>query len=201
MSGAILRNTVWIIREGFQGVKPGSRFQFERLGYFCVDPESDDERTVFNRTVTLRDTWRRIQKAEKDKAGKAEKAPVKKGSPEVEVSGFQPIGEEISIDDFAKLDLRVGIVREAEAVEGARKLLRLMVDLGEGRLRQIFAGVRSSYKNPESLAGKPVIVVANLKPRKMKFGLSEGMVLTGGETGRFSVATFEGELRPGDRVG
>jgi methionyl-tRNA synthetase len=115
---------------------------------------------------------------------------------------FVPIGEEITIDDFAKVDFRVGLVREASFVEGAKKLIQLQVDVGEGRLRSIFAGIRSAYDDPAVLVGKKVIVVANLKPRKMRFGLSEGMVLAGHdpEETRMGVAIFETELLPGDKV-
>jgi methionyl-tRNA synthetase len=74
------------------------------------------------------------------------------------------------------------------------------VDIGEGRLRQIFAGIRSGYPEPEKLTGKKVIVVANLKPRQMKFGLSEGMILSGGDADRLCAPTFEGDPLPGDKV-
>ncbi|MFH1124419.1 MAG: hypothetical protein V1758_12245 [Pseudomonadota bacterium] len=112
----------------------------------------------------------------------------------------KPIAQEITIQDFSRVDLRVGVIREAGLVEGADKLVRLMVDLGEGRLRQIFAGIRSAYPDPGKLVGKRVIAVANLKPRQMKFGLSEGMILVGVGKNRISIATFEGDLLPGDRV-
>jgi methionyl-tRNA synthetase len=113
-----------------------------------------------------------------------------------------PVGPEITIDDFAKADLRVGVIREGHLVEGADKLIRLMIDLGEGRLRQIFAGIRAAYPEPGKLVGTRVIVVANLKPRQMKWGLSEGMVLaaSGGGKKRLCAATFDGALEPGDRV-
>ena len=77
-----------------------------------------------------------------------------------------------------------------------------MVDLGEEKPRQVFAGIKSHYPKPEKLVGSKVIVVANLKPRKMKFGLSEGMVLaaSGGGKERLCVATFDGDLEPGDTV-
>lgn len=81
----------------------------------------------------------------------------------------------ISIDDFSKVDLRVAKILEAEAVEGADKLLKLKVDLG-GETRQVFSGIKSSYQ-PEQLIGRHVVVVANLAPRKMRFGISEGMIL------------------------
>lgn len=82
----------------------------------------------------------------------------------------------ISIDDFAKLDLRIGLVTACNAVEGSKKLLQLSVDLGEERPRNIFSGIAAHY-TPDQLLGQKVVVVANLAPRKMKFGLSEGMVL------------------------
>ena len=82
----------------------------------------------------------------------------------------------ITINDFSKIDLRVGKIVEANHIEGADKLLQLKIDLGEETERQIFAGIKFSYV-PEALVGRYVVVVANLKPRKMRFGLSEGMVL------------------------
>lgn len=87
----------------------------------------------------------------------------------------------ISIDDFGKIDLRVAKILEAESVEGADKLLKLKVDIGDGT-RQIFAGIKSAYK-AEELIGRHVVVVANLAPRKMRFGVSEGMVLAAGPGG------------------
>ncbi len=92
---------------------------------------------------------------------------------------YEPVGAQISIDDFAKLDLRVARVRHASVVEGADKLLRLTLDLG-GEVRTVFAGIRSAYR-PEDLQGRLVVVVANLAPRTMRFGVSEGMVLAAGE--------------------
>ncbi len=176
---------------------PGTNVQFERLGYFVKDPvDSKPAKLVFNRTVTLRDSWARIEKARKKKPAKGAGKKKKAEKPE----GIAPIGEEITIDDFSKIDLRVGVIREAALVEDARKLIRVMVDLGEGRLRQVFAGIRSAYPEPEKLVGMNVIVVANLKPRKMKFGISEGMILAGGGKKRMTVASFDGELLPGDKV-
>ena len=179
--------------------EPGSRYQFLRQGYFCVDSiDSSADKLVFNRTVTLRDTWAKIEKAQK-KTGipKAAKKPAPLSEKR---DGHKPVAQEITIEDFSKLDLRVAIVREAGLVEGADKLIRLMVDLGEGRLRQVFAGIRSAYPEPEKLVGKKVIIVANLKPRQMKFGLSEGMALAGVGKNRLGIATIEGELLPGDKV-
>jgi methionyl-tRNA synthetase len=90
---------------------------------------------------------------------------------------------ELSIDDFTKVDLRIARIDSAELVEGADKLLRLRVDLGELGQRQIFAGIRSAYE-PAQLVGRLTVVVANLAPRKMRFGLSEGMVLAAGPGGQ-----------------
>ena len=90
---------------------------------------------------------------------------------------------ELSIDDFMKVDLRIARIDSAELVDGADKLLRLGVDLGELGQRQIFAGIRSAYE-PAQLVGRLTVVVANLAPRKMRFGLSEGMVLAAGPGGQ-----------------
>ncbi|MGH8162211.1 MAG: methionine--tRNA ligase, partial [Gammaproteobacteria bacterium] len=103
-------------------------------------------------------------------------------TPQKKVSNMEPIAEEITIDDFAKLDLRVARVVKAEQVEGADKLLRLEVDIG-GETRQVFAGIKAAYE-PEQLVDKLVVVVANLAPRKMRFGVSSGMVLAAGPGGK-----------------
>ncbi|MEF7613666.1 methionine--tRNA ligase [Aquincola sp. MAHUQ-54] len=92
------------------------------------------------------------------------------------VPGGEDIAPEIKIDDFAKVDLRIAKIVNAEAVEGSEKLLRLTLDAGEGRTRNVFSGIKSAYE-PEDLIGKLTVLVANLAPRKMKFGVSEGMVL------------------------
>ncbi|MBP6322123.1 MAG: methionine--tRNA ligase [Giesbergeria sp.] len=90
--------------------------------------------------------------------------------------GGEAIAPTISIDDFAKVDLRIALILNCEAVEGATKLLRLTLDAGEGRTRNVLSGIASAYK-PADLIGKHTVLVANLAPRKMKFGVSEGMVL------------------------
>jgi methionyl-tRNA synthetase len=107
---------------------------------------------------------------------------------------------QITIDDFSKIDLRVAKIVNAEHVDGADKLLRLTLDVGDGRHRTVFAGIKSAYK-PEDLIGRLTPMVANLVPRKMKFGLSEGMVLaaSGDGPGIFLLAPDSGAL-PGMRV-
>jgi methionyl-tRNA synthetase len=92
------------------------------------------------------------------------------------IPGGEEIAPTISIDDFAKVDLRIAEIVHCEPVEGSVKLLRLTLNVGEGRTRNVFSGIASMYK-PEDLIGKLTVMVANLAPRKMKFGVSEGMVL------------------------
>ena len=110
-----------------------------------------------------------------------------------------PISPEITFDDFAKVDLRVAAITAADHVEGADKLLRLTLDLG-GETRQVFAGIKSAYA-PEDLVGRRTVMVANLAPRKMRFGLSEGMVLAAGPGGGdlFILSPDDG-AEPGMRV-
>jgi methionyl-tRNA synthetase len=104
-------------------------------------------------------------------------APVAKTKP-----AQDPIAETIEFPDFAKVDLRVARIAKAEHVEGADKLLRLTLDIGD-ETRNVFAGIKSAY-TPEELEGKLTVMVANLAPRKMKFGMSEGMVLAAGPGGK-----------------
>ncbi len=118
--------------------------------------------------------------------------------------GGEAIAPEIKIEDFAKLDLRIALIVRAEAVEGSDKLLRLTLDVGEGKTRNVFSGIKAAYK-PEDLTGKLTVLVANLAPRKMKFGISEGMVLAAShadekaEPGLFVLEPHAGAL-PGMRV-
>ena len=96
--------------------------------------------------------------------------------PEALIPGGEPLADTITIDDFVKVDLRVARIVNCEHVEGSTKLLRLTLDAGEGRHRNVFSGIKSAYQ-PEALIGRLTVLVANLAPRKMKFGVSEGMVL------------------------
>ena len=105
------------------------------------------------------------------------KQPVKETNSDIE-----PIADEISFEDFAKIDLRIAKIVKAEHVEGADKLLKLTLDIGNSE-KQVFAGIKSAYA-PEDLTGKLTVMVANLAPRKMRFGLSEGMVLAAGPGGK-----------------
>ncbi|MBT6848368.1 MAG: methionine--tRNA ligase subunit beta, partial [Planctomycetaceae bacterium] len=112
----------------------------------------------------------------------------------------EPLAEEINFDDFMKVDLRVARVVKAEHVEEANKLLKLTLSLGGNETRQVFAGIKQAY-DPADLEGRLVIMVANLAARKMRFGLSEGMIAAAGPGGEevFMLAIDEGAL-PGQRV-
>ncbi len=111
----------------------------------------------------------------------------------------EPIADTINFDEFAKVDLRVVKIAAAEHVKGADKLLQLTLDLG-GETRNVFAGIKSAYA-PEELVGKHTVMVANLAPRKMKFGVSEGMVLAAGPGGEdiWILEPHEG-AQPGMRI-
>ena len=119
--------------------------------------------------------------AEAKKETKKEKKAKKKG-PELREDGNEVIAPEIGFDDFAKVDLRIARIVQAAHVEGADKLLQLTLDIGNDETRNVFSGIKSAY-SPEQLEGKLTVMVANLAPRKMKFGMSEGMVLAAGPGG------------------
>ena len=112
---------------------------------------------------------------------------------------IEAVADTISIDDFAKIDLRIARIVDAEHVEGAAKLLKLTLDIGS-ETRTVFAGIKSAY-DPQTLKGQLTVMVANLAPRKMKFGLSEGMVLAASDSrgGPFILSPDEG-AEPGMRV-
>jgi methionyl-tRNA synthetase len=111
----------------------------------------------------------------------------------------------ISIDDFARLDLRIARIVAAEAVKGSDKLLRLELDVGEQRTRIVFSGIKAAY-DPARLVGRMTVVVANLAPRKMKFGVSEGMVLSASaddaaQPGGLYLLDVDPGAQPGMKVG
>jgi methionyl-tRNA synthetase len=110
------------------------------------------------------------------------------------------VKETIQYDDFAKIDLRVGLVKTAERVPKSKKLLRLEIDLGESALRQVLAGI-GEYYAPEDMVGRRVVVVANLAPRPMMGLVSHGMVLAANDgTGRLLLSAVAGEPPPGSTV-
>lgn len=139
------------------------------------------------------------QKADKKADKKAEKKAKNKG-PELREDGNEVIADTIEFPDFAKVDLRIARIIKADHVDGADKLLQLTLDIGNGETRNVFSGIKAAYK-PEDLEGKLTVMVANLAPRKMKFGLSEGMVLAAGPGGSeiYLLEPHDG-AQPGMRV-
>ena len=137
--------------------------------------------------------------AEKKADKKTEKKAKNKG-PELREDGNEVIADTIEFPDFAKVDLRIARIVKADHVEGADKLLQLTLDIGNGETRNVFSGIKAAYK-PEDLEGKLTVMVANLAPRKMKFGLSEGMVLAAGPGGSdiYLLEPHDG-AQPGMRV-
>ncbi len=143
----------------------------------------------------------RVEREAVDAVLEASKEDLEKAQPVAPAGPLaeEPVAETIGFEDFAKIDLRVARIVEAEAVPGADKLLRLTLDLG-GETRNVFAGIKSAYR-PEDLKGRLTVMVANLAPRKMRFGVSEGMVLAAGPGGKdlFILEPDQG-AQPGMRV-
>jgi len=108
------------------------------------------------------------------------------------------VDDKITIEDFLKVDLKIGKIIQADVVEESRKLLKLDVDIGN-ETRTVFAGIKKSYKS-EDLVGKLVVIVANLKPREMKFGISDGMVLATQDDNEIIILQPEKEVPPGSKI-
>ncbi|WP_404461016.1 methionine--tRNA ligase [Providencia rettgeri] len=127
--------------------------------------------------------FNRIEMTKVDAMVEASKESIK---PIQQVTGplaDDPIQDTITFDDFAKIDLRIALIKQADFVEGSDKLLKLQLDIG-GETRQVFSGIRSAYPDPKALEGRLTVMVANLAPRKMRFGISEGMVMAAGPGGK-----------------
>ncbi|MDR0806201.1 MAG: methionine--tRNA ligase [Enterobacteriaceae bacterium] len=136
---------------------------------------------------TFKALFTRIESDKVDAMVEASKADLLAAQPAQKVAATgalaeEPIAETITFDDFAKVDLRVALIKQAEAVEGSDKLLKLTLDL-DGEIRQVFSGIKSAYPDPKALEGRLTVMVANLAPRKMRFGVSEGMVMAAGPGG------------------
>ena len=176
-------------------LSPETRVQLERVGYFCADRyDYSPEHPVFNLTVSLKDSWAKIEKKEEPAkpAPKAEKKAEKKPAE-------QPVNVAvIGVEDFAKLQLKVAKVLEAERVENADKLLKLQVDCGEKR--QIVAGVAAYYK-PEEIVGKLIVMVVNLKPAVIRGIESNGMLLAAKKKNELRLLTVDGDIVPGASIG
>ncbi len=158
-------------------------------------------------TAILEETKTELEKenggaatAKDQKTDKKTEKKAKNKGPELREDGNEVIADTIEFPDFAKVDLRIARIIKADHVEGADKLLQLTLDIGNGETRNVFSGIKAAYK-PEDLEGKLTVMVANLAPRKMKFGLSEGMVLAAGPGGSeiYLLEPHDG-AQPGMRV-
>ena len=148
---------------------------------------NDLDKPLLNHSINkFKPLMQRVEQEAIDKIINASKEDIKatenKAEKPVKVLSNEPVADEIEFDDFAKIDLRIAKIVNAEHVEKADKLLQLTLDIGD-ETRNVFAGIKSAYA-PEDLVGKLTVMVANLKPRKMRFGMSEGMVLAAGPGGK-----------------
>jgi methionyl-tRNA synthetase len=144
----------------------------------CAPLQSGDAARLLGAGHTIRDYKHLMQRVDAkmlDALFEAPEAPAL-AEPPAALPGGEAIAPTIGIEDFAKIDLRIAKIVDCQKVEGSTKLLQLTLDVGEGKTRNVFSGIASAYQ-PEQLVGKLTVMVANLAPRKMKFGVSEGMVL------------------------
>jgi len=177
---------------------------FKEHPYVWTDVAKTVEKTLIHPYEYLAT---RVEQASVDKLIEASRTPDKPAvrpapakTPEGAPSAAGPVKETIDYDTFAKADLRVAKVVSADLVEGADKLLKLLLDIGEAAPRQVFAGIRKAY-DPATLVGRQVVMVANLAPRKMRFGLSEGMILAAGNPdGALFVVSPDAGALPGSTV-
>lgn len=164
---------------------------FSRLEKKQIDAVIEETKALFA------DAQKETKKSEEKKGKQAVENQAVENQ---ENSAIEPIAPEITIDDFAKLDLRAAKVLHCEAVPKSDKMLRFELDLGDHK-RQVFSGIKAAYPNPEELIGRFVIVIANLAPRKMSFGLSEGMILSAGTGGaNLFLLDADSGVQPGMQV-
>ncbi len=174
---------------------------------FLNDPLlfADADKPLYDHVINkFKPLYTRIEKSQIDAMIEESKEDLKQAAaqsaPKEEKAEFEPLQDEITIDDFAKIDLRVGTIIEAEEVKEAKKLLKLKVDIGFEQ-RQVFAGLKQAYSDPSKLVGRKVVLVANLKPRQMKFGLSQGMVTAAGPgASEVFLLSVDDGAKNGDRV-
>jgi methionyl-tRNA synthetase len=165
---------------------------------------SDADSLLLGNTInTYQHLMQRIDPALIDKLIEANKQNMQATSNAPAAAAYEPLADTIKIDDFAKVDLRIGKVLACNFVEGSDKLLQFTVDLGFEQ-RNIFSGIRSAYQEPEKLVGRNVVVVANLAERKMRFGVSQGMIVCASgaddNSGLFLLDVDQGAA-PGMRIG
>jgi methionyl-tRNA synthetase len=193
-------NLFRVLAAALKPILPATSEQAEAFFASPVDAWRDLETPLLAHTIRpYAPLFTRLDPRKIDAMTEASKETMQATAPEVAVGASKPNGPAaakpvqakvdasaatmISIDDFSRLDLRVGKVLVCEAVEGSDKLLRFELDAGELGTRQIFSGIRGSYPDPHALLGRSVVFIANLAPRKMRFGVSEGMILSAGFDG------------------
>ena len=165
-----------------------------------LDWDSVQQPLTDHKINTFKPLMQRIEKEKVDAMVEAskEEAAQAAAKPVEGPLADEPLADEITFDDFIKVDLRVAKIVAASHVEGAEKLLQLTLDIG-GETRNVFSGIKSSYK-PEDLEGRLTVMVANLAPRKMRFGISEGMVLAAGDNKGIYLLEPDSGAQPGQRV-
>lgn len=189
---------------GILGLEQAPALLSEANRWDLVEREIGEPARIIDR-ITKKQVEAIIEASKSADAPKEAEKPAKKPAAEKPTKKETKVETEktpgiIGIEEFSKVELKVGLVQNAELVEGADKLLKLTVDLGEAQPRTIFAGIRAAY-TPEQVVGKRVAVVANLAPRKMRFGLSEGMVLAAGEGGAdIQILTVSESAKPGSPI-
>ena len=169
--------------------------------FLCIVPLTwDDAKTLLqgHAIKPYKHLMTRIEAKQIEDLIAANQAGLPTEKPAAPVATIAPIGETIGIDDFSKLDLRIAKIVHAEQVPDAEKLLKLTLDIGS-ETRTVFAGIKSAY-TPESLIGRHTVMVANLAPRKMRFGESQGMVLAAGDGNGLYILSPDDGAKPGMRV-
>ena len=181
-------------------VLPAMAAEAEAFLNDTLDWDSASQPLAGHKINTFKPLMQRIEKEKVDAMVEASKEEVAQlaAKPVTGPLADEPLADEINFDDFIKVDLRVAKIVKAEHVDGADKLLQLTLDLG-GETRNVFSGIKSSYK-PEDLEGRLTVMVANLAPRKMRFGMSEGMVLAAGDKEGIYLLEPDSGAEPGQRV-
>ncbi|MGN1393570.1 MAG: methionine--tRNA ligase [Succinivibrionaceae bacterium] len=171
---------------------------WDNIDKVLLETEIKPFKALFNR-IDMKQVQAMIESSKEDL--KAEMETTKEVKKESVAKESSETPKEISINDFAKVDLRAAKVLKCEEVPESKKLLRFELDLGNGEVRQIFSGIKSAYSNPNELVGRFVIVVYNLAPRKMKFGVSQGMILSAGSGDKdIFLLSADSGVKPGDKV-
>jgi len=167
--------------------------------FLGIDPLSFADSDTVLENHTINNFERLAERIEEEQVNAMVEESKEAQAPQPAASPVEPFKPECTIDDFAKIDLRIAKVLKAESVEGADRLLRLILDVG-GIEKTVFAAIATAYQ-PEELTGKMVVFFANLKPRKMKFGLSEGMILAAGTGGKdIFMLTVDSGAQPGQEI-